>query len=132
MNELSIGEVAHQSGLRPSAIRYYESIDLLPAPQRINGRRRYSSETLERLAFIQAAQQLGFSLVEIRQLFNTAAACPSLSESWQRLAQQKLREINTLIRQAEDVKQHLLQGLNCKCSNLNSCMECVSRIYFSK
>lgn len=130
MEKLTIGEVAQRAGLRPSAIRYYESIQLLPAPQRTSGRRCYTVDVLERLNFIQAAQQLGFSLVEIRQLFNTTTACPSLSESWQRLAQQKLREINTLIRQAEDVKQHLIQGLNCECSNLDNCIECVTRIYF--
>ncbi len=38
---LSIGEVARQVGLRTSAIRYYESVRLLPEAERISGRRRY-------------------------------------------------------------------------------------------
>ena len=36
MEELTIGAVARQAGLRPSALRYYESIGLLPAPRREN------------------------------------------------------------------------------------------------
>ncbi len=41
MPDLTIGDVARRSGLRPSALRYYEEAGLLPAPARVNGRRRY-------------------------------------------------------------------------------------------
>src|SRR5438876_473357 len=42
MSELSIGEVARRTGIRPSALRYYEEVGLLPRVPRIGGRRRYS------------------------------------------------------------------------------------------
>jgi MerR family redox-sensitive transcriptional activator SoxR len=70
MEEFSIGEVAKRAGIRASAIRYYESAGVLPAPQRVNGHRRYDSEVLDRLAVIQIAQQAGFTVAEIRTLFN--------------------------------------------------------------
>ena len=66
---LTISEVARQIGLQQSAIRYYERIGLLPPAQRISGQRRYDSTALCRLAIVQRARQLGFTLEEIRQLF---------------------------------------------------------------
>jgi len=52
METLTISEVARRAGVRASAIRYYESIKLLPPPQRVSGRRRYSEDILRQLSFI--------------------------------------------------------------------------------
>ena len=38
MKTLSIGEVARRTGVRASALRYYEEAGILPAPARMNGR----------------------------------------------------------------------------------------------
>ena len=69
MPELVISEVARQVGLQASAIRYYERIGLLPQALRMSGQRRYDTTALYRLALIQRARQLGFTLTEIRDLF---------------------------------------------------------------
>jgi len=69
MSRLSIADVAHQARLKPSAIRYYEKLRLLPAPERISGQRRYDKTVLYRLAVIQQARQAGFRLDEIQLLF---------------------------------------------------------------
>lgn len=42
----TIGEVARRAGVRPSTLRYYERIGVLPSPERSNGRRRYDGEVL--------------------------------------------------------------------------------------
>ena len=55
MEELVIGEVARRAGIRPSALRYYESIGLMPAPKRVNGRRRYDESTVQMLRVVQLA-----------------------------------------------------------------------------
>jgi MerR family redox-sensitive transcriptional activator SoxR len=65
---LRIGELAERAGLATSAIRYYESIGLLPEPYRVSGQRRYGDDTLKRLEFIAGAQQAGFTLREIAEL----------------------------------------------------------------
>ena len=65
---LSIGEVASRVGLRPSAIRYYEEIELVRPAARVSGQRRYEPSTLEQLRLIRFCQGLGFSLAEMRQL----------------------------------------------------------------
>ena len=67
MEEMAIGEVARRAGVRASALRYYESIGILPAPRRVNGRRRYDGEVLELLTVVRVAQQAGFTAAEIRR-----------------------------------------------------------------
>lgn len=122
MENMTIGEVAQRAGIRTSTIRYYESINLLPQPKREHGHRRYEPAVLDRLAFIQVTQQLGFTLTEIQQLFQQQAP---LTDVWQALAKQKLTEVERLIQQAWDVRDMLLQGLHCGCTNLTECMACV-------
>ena len=68
---LQIGQVAQKTGLSVDAIRFYEKQGLLPRPARTEGGYRlYRQRELADLAFIQKAQQLGFSLNEIRELFS--------------------------------------------------------------
>ena len=75
----------------PSAIRYYERIGLLPAAKRLSGQRRYDPTVLQRLAIIQRARQLGFTLAEIRQLFFGFRDNARPSYRWRTLAKKSLR-----------------------------------------
>jgi DNA-binding transcriptional MerR regulator len=64
-----IGELAGQVGVTTKAIRFYESIGLLPDPDRTpSGYRSYEEADAERLVFIKTAQRLGLSLDEIREI----------------------------------------------------------------
>ncbi len=68
---LHIGRVAKRTGLTVDAIRFYEKAGLLPRPARTEGGYRlYHEREVADLEFIQKAQQLGFSLNEIRELFS--------------------------------------------------------------
>jgi len=69
MPQMTISQVAREIHVRPSAIRYYERIGLLPPAERRSGQRRYDRTVLYRLAIIHRARELGFTLSEIRQLF---------------------------------------------------------------
>src|SRR5579863_6855425 len=117
MEELTISEVARQAGIRPSAIRYYESVHLLPAPRRVHGRRRYNAGVLRRLAVIQLAQQVGFTVAEMRMLFESLDTSTASPSQWQTLARQKLAEVDTLIHKAFDMRKMLLERLDCDCLN---------------
>lgn len=125
MLELTIGQVAERAGLRTSTIRYYESVNVLPAPRRRGGQRRYDPAVLDRLAFIQTAQRLGFSLAEIELLFRQPAAEAPLSDRWHTLASQKLAEVDRMIREAANIRRLLSRGLNCDCGDLHECISCV-------
>jgi len=64
-----IGEASRQTGLSIHTIRFYESEGLLPEPARTeSGYRVFSNQAISRLQFIRKAQELGFSLDEIREL----------------------------------------------------------------
>jgi DNA-binding transcriptional MerR regulator len=68
---LQIGQVAKKTALTIDAIRFYEKSELLPRPARTEGGYRlYQERQIADLEFIQRAQQLGFSLNEIRELFS--------------------------------------------------------------
>ena len=68
---LQIGEVAKRTGLTVDAIRFYEKSGLLQHPARTEaGYRLYQQQEVADVEFIQRAQQLGFSLNEIRELFS--------------------------------------------------------------
>lgn len=66
---LTIGALAHAAGVRLETIRYYRRVGLVPQPARpAGGVRRYDARAVARLRFIRRAQQLSFSLDEVRQL----------------------------------------------------------------
>lgn len=73
--ELKIGEVATRAGVSVDALRYYERLKFLPRAPRTSGRFRiFTHEHVERAQFIKQAQELGFSLEEIKGLLATGGA----------------------------------------------------------
>lgn len=121
MKELAIGEVARQSGLKVSAIRYYESLGLLRPIRRIHGHRRYNPEVLERLAFIQTVQQVGFDLSQIKELVKAFETSNSPVALCQTMARRKLVEVDKLLARLKNIRHTLAQSLNCECADLNEC-----------
>lgn len=64
-----IHELAQVTGISAKTIRYYESIGLMPDPQRAeNNYRQYSPDAIERLRFIASARSLGFNLADIGEI----------------------------------------------------------------
>src|SRR3984893_6445124 len=119
---LTISEVARQVGLKPSAIRYYEQIGILLPAQRISGQRRYDTTALYRLAIIQRARQLGFTLDEIRRLFFGFRNVTRASERWRTLCQRKLAELDGLMDGIKTVRRLLKKMMqNCRCDTLEQC-----------
>jgi DNA-binding transcriptional MerR regulator len=88
----------------------------------MSGQRRYDLTALYRLAIIQRARQLGFTLEEIRYLFFGFREITQASERWRTLSQRKLEELDDLMKGIEAV-QGLLKKLmtNCHCQTLDQC-----------
>ena len=124
-DSMSIGEVAGRVGLRPSALRYYERVGVLPAPERENGRRRYDGEVLrevlDRLAVVRVAQQAGFTVSDVKTLLDGFSDDTPPSERWRVLAREKLVEVESLIERALGMKRLLERGLRCECLRLEDC-----------
>jgi len=113
---MTIGEVAKRAGLRASAIRYYEKAGLLPKPVRAGGQRRYDDAILERLAVLERAKNCGFTLEEVRRLFNDEGRH---SERWQRLARKKIVELDAAAQRIVAMKELLEK--RCQCADLAEC-----------
>jgi MerR family redox-sensitive transcriptional activator SoxR len=118
---IRIGELARQTGLRASALRYYEDLGLLPAPMRGGGKRLYGEQALDRIAFIQFAQACGFRLDEIAILLDGSRAKAPVSARWRRLAKAKLQEMDEIIARAEGMKRFLGNALTCECIGVDDC-----------
>jgi MerR family redox-sensitive transcriptional activator SoxR len=122
MAQLTISQVAQQLRLRPSAIRYYERIGLLPPPPRQGGQRRYDATVLYRLAIIQRARQLGFTLSDIRHLFFGFRDISGASERWRSLSKKKLAELDDLMKGIQAVRGVLKKLMTkCRCETLDQC-----------
>lgn len=118
---LSIGEVARRTGIRPSALRYYEEAGILPTPARVGGKRRYDADVVRRVDLLRFAQQAGFTLEEIKTLFHGFGAETPLSTRWQSLARKKLHELNELAERVARMRGALELSLECGCVRLQDC-----------
>jgi DNA-binding transcriptional MerR regulator len=119
--EMTIGELASRAGLAASTIRYYEEVKLLPRPARAGGRRVFDEHTLDRLLVIAFAKEAGFSLREIRQLFEGFASETPAGVRWQKLATAKLAEMEALAARIDVMKKLLREALRCGCVELDAC-----------
>ncbi len=117
--QLTIGEVAARAGMSTSRIRYYEARGLIPEPERAAGKRRYTSDVYRRLAIIDAAQRVGFTLEEIRDLLGSRDQ--PAHERLRELALLKLPELDDLIARATSVRRVLLMCSRCDCESIDVC-----------
>ncbi|WP_330318897.1 MerR family transcriptional regulator [Streptomyces platensis] len=120
MRELGIGDLAQRVRIRPSALRYYESIGLLPIARRVGGRRVYPASTVRRIALIKMAQQARFTLAEIRQLLDTAPD-RGVTRQWRALAERKIPELDHFIQETQALRNAVADCLACGCMNFDSC-----------
>jgi len=119
---LTVTQVAQQAGVRASTLRYYESIGLLPEPSRVSGRRRYEPDVLQRLEIIRTAQQAGFTLAELRMLFDDVLGSSTPAARWHELVQRKQRELNLLLLNVTSMKALLEDIMRCDDNELADCI----------
>jgi MerR family copper efflux transcriptional regulator len=107
---MRIGELAEQAGISTKAIRYYEQVGILTPPARTpSGYRSYDDTALGRLSFVRAAQALGLTLGEIRQVIafrdDGQAPCAHVNELLQRHA----ADLEVRIRELQQLRGELRQ-----------------------
>jgi len=125
-----ISELAEKTEVSPKTIRYYESIDVLPAPERLdNGYRDYDRDDVERLRLVAGARRLDFSLDDIQEILamrdEGEAPCRFVLD----LMEEKVDEIDRRLRELKRLQGQLrdlhdlgltfpmddVQGKNCVC-----------------
>jgi DNA-binding transcriptional MerR regulator len=110
-----IGQVAQQTGLSIDTIRFYEKQGLLRrSPRTEGGFRLFGRSEIETLKFVRKAQELGFSLSEIRELLvlrgEHVPACSHVKE----LLDQKLTTVQQKIAELQNIEHALKRALQ-KC-----------------
>lgn len=106
---MKIGELAHDAGVNVQTVRYYERRGLLPEPERRpSGYREYGPGTLDRLHFIRRAQELGFTLTEIRELLALRLDPHTPAAAVKARAEAKIQDIDRKLHDLERIKHALV------------------------
>ena len=114
---LSITEVGEATGLRSSALRYYEKAGLIRPSGRSGGRRHYEPAVLQRLAVVALLQEVGFTIGEFSELVNRRGK----RQRWRSLAEDKLGEIDSHLERVAAARELLTAAVDCGCSSLEDC-----------
>ena len=124
MDGLTIGDVAKQAHVRIETLRYYERQGLVARPPRsLSNYRRYPADTVRRVQFIKRAQQLGFSLKEIKELLFLRAEPTAQCADVRDRAVAKINAIEEKIRALQAMQKALAQ-LVTACSGHGAATEC--------
>jgi MerR family copper efflux transcriptional regulator len=108
MKSLTIGHLAREARVNLETVRYYERRGLLPKPPRsASGYRLFPSDAARQLRFIRRAQELGFSLKEIRELLSLRVSRTTTSKDIRARAEAKIVDIESKIRSLESMKKTL-------------------------
>lgn len=121
---LTIGRLAHEADINLETVRYYERRGLLSKPPRTaSGYRMFPPEAARRLRFIKRAQDLGFSLKEIRELLALRTSARTPSAEIRRRAEAKIVDIDGKIKTLASMKK-TLQKLTQSCSGCGPVSAC--------
>ena len=117
MNFLDIGEVAARTGIRPSALRYYEEIGLIASTFRHGLRRQFAPEVLLQLKLITMGRTAGFSLDEIASMFGRGGA-PDLPRA---ALHEKADALDRRIRELAALRDTLRHVADCRAPSHLEC-----------
>ena len=116
--QLTIGELADRTGVATSALRYWEKLGLLPAPERVSGQRRYPQSAVRLVGVILVMQEVGFTLRELKAFI---AARWSSPETWRQLYERKIAELDQQIAHAQAARTAIAHGLACPHEDVFEC-----------
>ena len=121
-NELSVGQIAERAGVAVSALHFYERNGLITSSRNPGNQRRYTRDTLRRVAFIRASQRVGIPLADIR---DALTALPQRrtpnADDWAELAQRWQARLDEGIDQLVRLRDDLSHCIGCGCLSLTTC-----------
>jgi DNA-binding transcriptional MerR regulator len=111
---LTVGQLAHATGVPAKTIRYYEQVGVLPVPRRSGtGYRQYSRRDVHRLLFIRRARTLGLSLANLKELTAELdrGECLTMRPRLHALVAEQLRTVQRQIAEFQLLERQLAQVL---------------------
>ncbi len=120
--ELVPGELAERAGVAISALHFYEREGLISSRRTSGTQRRYSRDTLRRVAFIRMSQRLGIPLARVREALATLPTdrVPT-SKDWARLSAGWRQDLDSRILHMQRLRDNLADCIGCGCLSLKSC-----------
>lgn len=119
-----IGEVARRANVNKETVRYYEKQDLIPKPdRRRSGYRIFTQRHINQIKFIKRAQQLGFTLSEIKELLelrvDEETSCSEIKEE----AKLKYQDVTQKIKDLRQIQETLVDLID-SCSGGGAIEDC--------
>ncbi|MDT0378140.1 redox-sensitive transcriptional activator SoxR [Streptomyces sp. DSM 42041] len=120
--EATVGELAERAGVATSALRFYEREGLIHSRRTSGNQRRYSRDTLRRVAFIRASQRLGMPLAAIREVLGLLPDNRTPTrEDWARVSACWRADLDERIRLMQQLRDNLTDCIGCGCLSIDVC-----------
>jgi MerR family redox-sensitive transcriptional activator SoxR len=121
--DLTVGELARRSGVSTSALRFYEREGLIRSRRTSGNQRRYSRDTLRRVAFIRVSQRVGIPLTAINEALRVLPEDRAPTrEEWAGLSQTWRADLDRRIAQLLKLRDELVDCIGCGCLTLERCV----------
>lgn len=119
---MTIGDLAERTGLAVSAIRFYETKELVTPARNAGGQRRYLRSDIRRLSFVQIAQQLGFSIEDIRAALATLPQGRTPTQKdWEKISRNFHGKLEERIQRMTRLRDYLEGCIGCGCLSMKKC-----------
>jgi len=119
---LPIGKIAERTGVAVSAIRYYEAEGLVHPIRTEAGQRQFRRSDIRRISFVKIAQELGFSLSEIRaEMGRLPEGRTPTRADWDRISRRFREVLDARMDRLQRTRDKLDGCIGCGCLSLKSC-----------
>ena len=120
--DLMVGEVAARSGIRVSAVHFYEARGLIHAARNRGNQRRFAREVLRRIAIIKVAQRAGIPLARIKQAMSELPVHRAPSKrDWERLSAEWQADLEERIGRLTRLRNQMTLCIGCGCLSTEHC-----------
>lgn len=121
-NYLSVGQLSERSGVATSALRFYETKGLVASIRTNGNQRRYLPSMLRRIALIQVAQSVGFTLEEIiEELSSLPMNKTATKKDWDCVAKKWQADLDDKILKIQLLRDNLSGCIGCGCLSMEKC-----------
>jgi len=123
--DMTIGLLAKRSDVTVETVKFYEKEGILPKPQKpSSGFRSYPEDYVSRILFIKRAQELGFTLREVKELLKLKVDKKATCGQVMKKADEKIVEVEQKIKDLQQMKKSLKQIRECCEDGTQTLTEC--------